>query len=234
MQHLFGTGELVNWPDLVLLGGRFALDLAFAVVVIYGVYYRLYRGREFAFTYIIFNIMTFALCGLLRKVPMELGFALGLFAVFGMLRYRTEEIRTRDLTYLFIVIGIGILNGVSNRSISLAELLMVNSVITGVTLLELRAENRCHGATPMLYDNLNLLRPGQQQALFADIQARIGLQVLRVQVNRIDMLRDAAEVVVYHRSDERAALTTIPLRRPTNGSGRLRPVNGGNQPAIGA
>ena len=115
MEYIFGTGEFVDWPDFIKLLTRLGIDLAITSIVVLAVYYRQYRSREFAFTYFIFNIITFSLCVLLRKVPMELGFALGLFAVFGMLRYRTEEIRMRDLTYLFIVIGLGILNGVANR-----------------------------------------------------------------------------------------------------------------------
>lgn len=206
MGDLFGTGELVNLSDLATLATRFGIDIFFTSIIVFGVYYRLYRGREFAFTYLIFNVITFSLCVLLRRVPMELGFALGLFAVFGMLRYRTEEIRMRDLTYLFIVIGLGIMNGVANSSISLAELLVVNGLICGVTAFELLPNSRSHATTPMLYDNLRLLRPGNTAELHADIRNRTGLEVLRVQVNRIDMIRDAAEVMVYYRiGDEPAA-----------------------------
>jgi hypothetical protein len=199
VEAYFGTDQVVNWPDFIKLCTRFGVDLGFAGIVVYLVYFRLYGGREFAFTYMVFNIITFSLCALLRKVPMEIGFALGLFAVFGMLRYRTEEIRMRDLTYLFIVIGLGILNGVANKKVSLFELLAVNGVIVGITLLELRKNTRRHGSTPMLYDNLNLLRPGEQAALHADVAARTGLDVIKVQVNRIDMIRDAAEITVHYR-----------------------------------
>jgi hypothetical protein len=202
VETIFGTGSLIDWPAILVLGSRLGIDLFFTSVVVYGVYYRLYRGRDFAFTYIIFNLITFSLCVLLRKVPLELGFALGLFAVFGMLRYRTEEIRMRDLTYLFIVIGLGILNGVTNHGISLIELLTVNAVIAGVAVLEIRPSTRSHGSTPMLYDNLDLLRPGHHAELHADVAMRTGLDVLRVQVNRIDMIRDAAEITVYYRKTE--------------------------------
>ena len=199
MEAYFGTEQLVHWADFIKLCTRFGMNLFFASLVIYGVYFRLYGGREFAFTYLVFNVITFSLCVLLRKVPMELGFALGLFAVFGMLRYRTEEIRMRDLTYLFIVIGLGILNGVANKSVSLAEMLAVNGIITGVTLFECRRGARDTGHTPMLYDDLSLLQPGRSAELHADIAARTGLDVVRVQVNRIDMLRDAAEVTVFYK-----------------------------------
>jgi hypothetical protein len=199
VNELFGTEQLIDWPDFYKLLTRFGMDLAFATVVIFVVYYRLYRNREFVFTYYVFNIITFSLCVLLRKVPMELGFALGLFAVFGILRYRTEEIRMRDLTYLFIVIGLGILNAVANKKVSLAELVTVNIVIVGITAgLELHSSNRRNGSTPMLYDNLSLLRPGERAALLADLSARTGFDVIRVQVHKIDLLRDAAEITVFY------------------------------------
>jgi len=150
------------------------------------------------------------MCLLLRKVPMELGFALGLFAVFGILRYRTEEIRMRDLTYLFIMIGIGIINGVANKKVSTVELLTVNVVIVGLTaLLELPRSARRFGSTPMLYDNLALLRPDQQEQLYADLSQRTGLAVVRVQVHRIDFLRDAAEITVFYRGSHAGSGTSI-------------------------
>ena len=200
MDDLFGTGGFVDWPDFAKLMTRLALDLALTLALVLGVYYRLYKSREFAFTYVIFNIITFSLCVLLRKVPMELGFALGLFAVFGMLRYRTEEIRMRDLTYLFIVIGLGILNGVANKKVSLLELITVNVVIVGTAAwFELTGAKGAHGSTPMLYDNLTLLQPGRDAELIGDLRERTGLDVIRVQVNRIDLLRDAAEITVFYR-----------------------------------
>lgn len=200
----FGTDRFMDPGDFLRLVTRLSLDLGFVSIVVLLVYYRLYKNREFVFTYFIFNLITFSMCMLLRKVPMELGFALGLFAVFGILRYRTEEIRMRDLTYLFIMIGLGIVNGVANKKVSTAELLMVNTAIVGLTaMLELPHSARRYGSTPMLYDNLRLLQPQHRTELVADLQARTGLDVMRVQVHRIDMLRDAAEITVFYRGASR-------------------------------
>jgi hypothetical protein len=199
MSELFGTETLFD-PDLYKLLARLGLNLAITSLVVMWVYYRLYKNREFVFTYYIFNIITFTMCVLLRKVPMELGFALGLFAVFGILRYRTEEIRMRDLTYMFIVIGIGIINAVANKKVSLSELLTVDAAIVGVTaIIELNPRGRHYGATPMLYDCIPLLEPGREVELHRDLAQRTGLDVMRVQLHRIDMLRDAAEITVFYR-----------------------------------
>ncbi len=201
MNELFGASMAMNWGDLGKLVARLALDLVFVSVVIRLVYFRINRNREFVFTYYLFNVITLCMCLLLRKVPTELGLALALFGVFGILRYRTEQIRIRDLTYLFIVIGLGLLNGVANKNTSLAELLVVNGVIVAMTAaLELRPWKSSEQATPMLYDRLALLRPGSEEELMADINAKTGLDAVRVEIHRVDMLRDAAEITVHHKS----------------------------------
>lgn len=151
------------------------------------------------FTYVIFNVITFMMCALLRKVPIDLGFALGLFAVFGILRYRTEEIRLRDLNYQFVVIGVAILNAVTNKKVSFAEVLAVNVVVAATVIaLELAPALRRHCALPVTYDNLALLHDDQRPALLADLSARLGVAAHRVQVHRIDTLRDAAEITVFY------------------------------------
>lgn len=203
MNELFGTGTIFDPDDFLKLIARLGLDLSFTSLIVLAVYYRLYRNREFVFTYFVFNVITFTMCVLLRKVPMELGFALGLFAVFGILRYRTEEIKMRDLTYMFIVIGVGIINSVSNKKISLVELLTVNVVILAVAAI-IETAGRGVDSTPMLYDNLSLLQPGRDKELHRDLAQRTGVMVVRVKVHRIDLLRDAAEITVFYK-EARAA-----------------------------
>ena len=212
----FGTDQFLDPSDFLRLVCRLGLNAAFVTMVILVIYYRVHRNREFVFTFYIINLITFSMCLLLRKVPMELGFALGLFGVFGILRYRTEEIRMRDLTYLFIMIGLGIINGVANKKVSTAELLAVNlAIIATAGLLELPMRARAHGSTPMLYDNLALLHPDQVDALHADLAQRTGLDIMRVQVHRIDFLRDAAEITVQHRSTTGPTAKTPQTTRTT-------------------
>jgi hypothetical protein len=201
---VLGSDQMLDSWDFIKLASRLGLNLVFVWVVVGRVYGRLYpQNRDFVFTYYIFNIITFSLCILLRKVPMEIGFALGLFAVFGILRYRTEEIRMRDLTYLFIVIGLAIVNAVANKKISVVELVTVNAVIVGVTAaIELSPRHRGGGQTLVLYDNLTLLQPGREAELLADLRKRTGFPINRVQINRIDLLRDAAEITAYFPAPE--------------------------------
>lgn len=199
MTEILGLDQFLNGSELIKLLGRLTLNLVFATIVIRGVYFRLYRNHEYVFTYYSFNVITFCLSLLLMKVPIELGFALGLFAVFGILRYRTEAVRIRDQTYLFIVIGLGIVNAVANGQIGVVELIAVNAVIVGVTMvLELSPSSRNVNSTIMFYDNLALLKPGYEGELYCDLITRTGLRVVRVSVRRVDMLRDAAEIEVFY------------------------------------
>ena len=184
--------------DFLKLAFRLILDLTFAGLVVRQ-YRKLYGPNDYVFTYLVFNVITFTLAFLLRKVPIELGFALGLFAVFGILRYRTEPIRTRDLTYLFIVIGIAILNAVANKKVSLAELLLVNVAIVGLTLVVEQGAARTRlSHHRVLYDDLILLRGGDDAALRHDLSQRTGLVIQRVEVERFDLLRDTADLRVFY------------------------------------
>ena len=196
--------DFFDFPGFAKLGLRFGLNLAFTAMIVLGVYVRRYGKNEYIFTYFMFNAITFALCFLLRKVPIELGFALGLFAVFGILRYRTEAIRTQDLTYMFVVIGIAILNAVANKKVSLAELLLVNGAIVALTaLLERLTFFRADQSRVITYDNMDIIRKNDHPALIADLRERTGLNVQRVRVGSVNLLRDTAQVVVYFPEDER-------------------------------
>lgn len=198
LEHI-GFEEWIDVKDFVKLGVRLLIDLALATAVIQGAYRRAYGKNEYPFTYYAFNIITFTVCFLLRKVPTDLGFALGLFAVFGVLRYRTEQIGIRDLTYLFIVIGIAILNASANKKVSVAELLLVNGAILGmVFVLEAAPAGKREKNRRVTYDNLELLRTGDPDALHEDLSKRMGVDVLRVTVQRTDLLRDTAELMVYY------------------------------------
>ena len=195
--------DIFNVTGGIRLALRLAIDLLFVGLVTFGVYMRKYGRNEYIFTYIMFNTITFTLCFLLRQVPIELGFALGLFAVFGILRYRTEPIRIHDLTYLFIVIGIGIVNAVANEEVSLGELLLVNGIITGMTaLMEKSLQVQRSQSLHLLYDDLERLR-GEQTLLLQDLQKRTGQEVYKVTVNHLDLLRETADITIfYYTSDE--------------------------------
>ena len=124
---------------------------------------------------------------------------MALFGVFGILRYRTEQIRLRDLTYLFIVIGLGLLNGVADPHVGLPALSAVNGAVVLLTwLLERGGRGGVQESTPLMYDRLDLLHPGRKEELLLDIEARTGMRAVRVELEQVDLVRDAAQLTVFH------------------------------------
>jgi hypothetical protein len=196
-------GALAPTTDaMAMLLSRFGLDILFAVVVVRLIYYRLYRNRDYVFTYFLINLVTFSLAYLLSKVTIGMGFALGLFAVFGILRYRTEAIRVRNLTYLFVVIGIALLNALVDGGITLAELSIANAVIAGaVAVLEWAPFSGREESRIVQYDRLDLLSPAATAELLADLRRRTYLPVERCEIGDVDLLRDSALVTIYWTPD---------------------------------
>ena len=194
--------ELFNQRDLFKLFIRFLIDFSFTFVIIRVLYFAANRRKDYLFTFFIFNLLTFFICFLLRKVPMELGFALGLFAVFGILRYRTEPIPIKEMTYLFIVIGLAMINALANKKISWAELMFVNSTILLVTLsFEKLWFNNEVQTKNIVYERIDLIKTKNRLEMIRDLRERTGLDIVKVQIVKIDFLRDVATVTIFFKAD---------------------------------
>ena len=147
----------------------------------------------------------FLLCVLLDSVKLELGFALGLFAIFGIIRYRTDPIAIKEMTYLFLVIGVSVVNALANKKISYSELLFANLMIVGVTFgLEriwlLKHESRKN----IIYEKINLIKPENRSKLISDLKDRTGIDVVRVEIRKIDFLKDIAYLrIFYYENDKK-------------------------------
>jgi len=206
MSELFGAALVPSVATLTSLAARLVLNLLFTIIAVRVVYSRLYHQRDYIFTYLILNVVTFSLAFLLSKAPIGLGSAFGLFAVFGILRYRTEAIQVRNLTYLFVVIGIALLNALANEDISLVELLIVNVVIVGaVGLLEAASFSGREESRRVVYDRLELLSPDASSELLKDLRSRTRLPVERYEIGDVDLLRDTANITVYYPVSSRRA-----------------------------
>tara|TARA_B100000780_G_scaffold106570_1_gene74615 strand:+ start:937 stop:1584 length:648 start_codon:yes stop_codon:yes gene_type:complete len=194
--------ELFNQKDLFKLFIRFLIDFSFTFVIIRVLYFAANRRKDYLFTFFVFNLLTFFICFLLRKVPMELGFALGLFAVFGILRYRTEPIPIKEMTYLFIVIGLAMINALANKKISWAELMFVNSTILLVTLsFEKLWFNNEVQTKNIIYERIDLIKKESRLEMISDLRQRTGLDIVKVQIGKIDFLRDVATVTIFYKAD---------------------------------
>ena len=191
--------------DFLDLLFRLVIDFSVAFVIIRLIYYPVHNRKDYLFTYFIFNLLIFFVSYLLSGVKLQLGFAFGLFAIFGILRYRTEQLAIKEMTYLFVVIAIAIINALANKKISYAELLFTNIAIIAVTyLLEKRWLLRHETSKTITYEKIDLIKPENQQQLIDDLTERTGLKINRVQVGRIDFLRDTARVRIFYFEDENA------------------------------
>jgi hypothetical protein len=140
---------------------------------------------------------------MLESVKLQMGFALGLFAVFGIIRYRTDAIPIKEMTYLFVVIGMSVMNALINKKISLVELSFANLVIIGATYGLERVWLLRHEAQKIIvYENIDLIKVGREEEMKADIEARTGLKVNRFEIGKIDFLRDTALIKIYFFEDE--------------------------------
>ena len=198
--ELFGI-EFFDKQDLIKLLFKFAINLGFLVIIVRYIYYKTKDEKDYVFTFFMFNILTFLICYLLRKVPIEMGFALGLFAVFGILRYRTETVPIRQMTYLFIVIGLSMINSLSNKSISWVEILLANSIIAGVTfVIDKLLFNNVLKRKSIIYERIDLIKPEHHEALLSDLESRTGIAIHSYEIGAIDFLRDTAKITIYYRS----------------------------------
>ena len=190
--------ELMNWEDFWDLIIRASFNLFVVLILVRVLYYRITPRKEYLFTYILISVVVFFMIMLLENVGVEIGFALGLFAIFGMLRYRTQQIPIREMTYLFLVIGISVINSLANRRVSYAELLLTNAVIVLVTyMLEKVFLMKTESKKLVFYEKIELIKPDRRKELIADLEERTGLTIHRVDIERIDYLRDAARIYIY-------------------------------------
>ena len=199
--ELYGI-DFFDLEDFSKLLFKFGINFIFLIIIVRLIYYRVKDDKDYVFTYIMFNILTFFICFLLRKVPMQMGFALGLFAVFGILRYRTEAIPIRQMTYLFIVIGISMINALSNKSISIFEVLFTNGLIALITyLIDRLWFQTIEEKKSIVYEKIELIKPENKQELIKDLKERTGLPIHEVKVDKIDFLKDTAAVTIYYNRD---------------------------------
>ena len=197
--EIFGI-PFIDTEDFLKLIFKFAINLFFLFVTVRFIFYRNNRDKDYLFTFFMFNLMTFFICVLLRKVPMEMGFAMGLFAVFGILRYRTEALPIKEMTYLFIVIGLAMINALANKSISMAELFFTNFVIVGTTLgIETIWFNDHERSKIIVYEKIGLIKPENEVELLNDLRERTGLDVFKFSIGKIDFLKDVASIKIYYK-----------------------------------
>mgnify|MGYP001501413666 FL=1 len=195
----FLGAPLFDAKDFWKLIVKTVFNLTVITIIVRYIYYPITKNKDYLFTYFLISLTVFLLCILLDNVKLQLGFALGLFAIFGIIRYRTDPIPIKEMTYLFLVIGISVVNALSNKKITHAELLFANSIIIFVAyglerLWLLKHETRKN----ITYEKIELIVPEKRKELLEDLRKRTGIDIIRVEVRRIDFLRDTANIRIFY------------------------------------
>ena len=183
---------------------RFSFNLLVAFVIIKLIYHRDYKGNDFVFTYFMFNTLIFFFAFILGNLDINMAFGFGLFAVFAILRYRTDPIPIKEMTYLFIVITIGVINALSANQVVFTELLFANfSIVLLTFLLERHWVNNLPddglSTKTVVYNDMEMIKPENHQALINDLAQKTGLSVISIKVGRINFIENHANIKLYYK-----------------------------------
>ena len=183
---------------------RFSFNLLVAFIIIKLIYHRDYKGNDFVFTYFMFNTLIFFFAFILGNLDINMAFGFGLFAVFAILRYRTDPIPIKEMTYLFIVITIGVINALSANQVVFTELLFANfSIVLLTFLLERHWVNNLPddsiSSKTVVYNDMEMIKPENHQALINDLALKTGLSVISIKIGRINFIENHANIKLYYR-----------------------------------
>ena len=202
---------LCDTQNLIHLLMRFAFNLLVSWLIVRFCYYRKSGRRDYVLTFMLFSSAMFLLIFLMENVKLQIGLTLGLFAIFGVIRYRTETVPVREMTYLFIIIAKDVINGLA-LNIYYAELVAdVALVVALLWIMEGRLLLRHTSAKLVLYERIDLIVPERRAEMVADLERRLGIRIDRAEVGHVDFLRDVAFVKVYYelREGEGGSIDTL-------------------------
>ena len=191
--------------DVYMLIFRLLINLFFMTLIIRFLYYPISKRKDYLFSYYLIGIIIFFLCFGLKKMEIDNGMGFALFAIFGIIRYRTDAIEIKEMTYLFLIIGMSVINSLASNKVSIAEMAIVNMSLVAITYgLErvwlLKHETR----KTVVYERIDLIQPDRMEEMKSDLEMRTGLNINRVVVGKIDFLNDTAQVRIYYFDVEQA------------------------------
>lgn len=199
LHQVFGI-ELIRVPAFWGLITRFVFNLFVVLLISRYLYYRVSKRKDYYFTYILISTTVFFICVLLENVKLEIGFALGLFAVFGIIRYRTDPIPIKEMTFLFVIIGVSVINALAGDIVSYAELGFTNFSILLVTwamekVWAVKQESRKR----IIYEKIDLIKPEYSKELKEDLEKRTGLKITKVEIGDINFLRNTVDITIVYK-----------------------------------
>lgn len=195
----------INWfsEDLYSLIFKLFINLVFLTIIIRFLYYPRTKRKDYLFTYYLIGTITFFLCFGLKKLDIDTGMGLGLFAIFGIIRYRTDAIEIKEMTYLFLIIGISVVNALASNQISISEVVVINLTVIALTFVLENLWLMKHETRKTInYERIDLITPDKHEQMNADLEKRTGLVINRVEVGKIDFLNDTAQVRIFYYANE--------------------------------
>jgi hypothetical protein len=204
--------ELFDLSGFLELLGRFALNMVIILILVRWLYYSSTKRKDYLFTYILISSIVFLLCYLLASVKLQIGFALGLFAIFGIIRYRTTSIPIKEMTYLFLIIGVSIINALADTKTSVAEVLFTNFAIVVITFCMEKIWLQKHELSrTIIYEKIDLIKPENKEELMSDLQMRTGIKnIKRIEIGKIDFLKDVCTLMIFYDVTDKTENTTSP------------------------
>jgi hypothetical protein len=179
-----------------LLG--FGFNLLVAVLIVRFIYYPSTHNKPYVFTFLAFNTVIFFVLSFMASIEIGIGVGFGLFAIFSILRYRTDPIPIREMTYLFIISALPLMNTASVNGTVWPQLLAANLAVVMIMLvLEKEWGFHYEAYKQIVYEKIELIRPDRSQELLADLQARTGLKIKRILIGKVDFLHDIANLKIY-------------------------------------
>ena len=198
--------QILDLADFLPMLWRFVFNTAAVWLITHWLYFPKSRRREYYFTFMLIGISVFFLINLLGGAKIKIEFALGLFAIFGIIRYRTESMPVREMTYLFMIIAMSVINGLS-ANLGWVELLAVNLLFILMTFLFENIKVKGSMAVKLVqYDRIELIKPERRSELLADLKERTGLDIVKIEIGGIDFLRDMSVIKIYYESDEESTV----------------------------
>ena len=200
---MFNPQDMADFLPMIL---RFVFNTAAVWVLTHWLYFPKSRRREYYFTFMLMSISVFFLICLMGGTKIKIEFALGLFAIFGIIRYRTESMPVREMTYLFMIIALSVINGLA-ANLDCLSLASVNLLFILMTCLFENIKVKGSMAVKMIqYDRIELIKPERYDELLADLKERTGLDIVKLEVGGIDFLRDMSVIKIYYHSDEMSSI----------------------------
>ena len=198
--------QIFNFADILPMLWRFVFNTAAVWLITHWLYFPKSRRREYYFTFMLIGISVFFLINLLSGAKIKIEFALGLFAIFGIIRYRTESMPVREMTYLFMIIAMSVINGLS-ANLDCLQLAAVNWLFILMTFLFENIKVKGSMAVKLVqYDRIELIKPERRSELLADLKERTGLDIVKIEIGGIDFLRDMSVIKIYYESDEESTV----------------------------